>query len=130
MTRSRQTGDGQPVRLRSTPVTARTEDGQVFQARIVAPAFSRPELRDMVRRDRDNGWLTRGEARRIIARHDQIAPNMAGFRRIGVSFWSPRALIRSHGDRRTARDNNHAHVQPCRRLCRAVLLAEGLACES
>ena len=68
MTRSRQTGDGQPVRLRSTPVTARTEDGPVFQARIVAPAFSRPELRDMVRRDRDNGWLTRGEARRIIAR--------------------------------------------------------------
>ena len=68
MTRSRQTGDGQPVRLRSTPVTARMPDGRTFPAQVVTPLHTRAELRDIVRGERDRGWLTRGQARRIIAR--------------------------------------------------------------
>jgi hypothetical protein len=71
------TASARPVPLRSVPATARTADGRDVPVQIVGPVFSRPELRDMARRDRDNGWLTRGEARRIIAR-DKAQNIMAG----------------------------------------------------
>jgi hypothetical protein len=77
MTRSRNTGGEEPVRLRSVPATARTTDGREATAQIVTPAWTRPELRDIVRGERDRGWLTRGEARGIIAR-DKAANIMAG----------------------------------------------------
>jgi hypothetical protein len=63
--------------FRSTPATARTTDGRDVPVQIVTPAWTRPELRSFVRRDRDEGDLTRGQARRIIAR-DKADNIMAG----------------------------------------------------
>ena len=58
MTRSRKTGRGVPVE-------------------IVGPQWTRAELRDIVRGEAERGWLTRGQARRIIAR-DKAAHIMDG----------------------------------------------------
>ena len=95
MTRSSNADDAQPVRLRSIPATARTADGQDVPVRIVAPVFTRAELRGMVRRDRDNGWLTRGEARRVIAR-DKAQTMMDG---PGSREPTPRTRTRTRGSR-------------------------------
>ena len=60
--------DQPAVRIRYIPVTATTRDGRSFRATVTGPAWTRAELRDIVRGERDRGLLTHGQARRIIAR--------------------------------------------------------------